>query len=94
MFSIFRKPEVTSGRKIRVCVEVYNVGKFVGIGRNKRIAKCTAAKLALRRLEAIEERKAKYRASLLSTEDFHQLSNEENEEHAELPQNSNEENQN
>ena len=48
----FGKPELISGRKIRVCVEVFDFGKFVGIGRNKRIAKCTAAKRALRALKS------------------------------------------
>ncbi|XP_054153057.1 endoribonuclease Dicer-like [Oppia nitens] len=47
----FGKPELISGRKIRVCVEVFDFGKFYGIGRNKRIAKCTAAKRALRALK-------------------------------------------
>lgn len=31
------------------------MGKFVGVGRNKRIAKCTAAKRALRALKIIED---------------------------------------
>ncbi|CAG2100109.1 unnamed protein product [Medioppia subpectinata] len=48
----FGKPDLISGRKIRVCVEVFDFGKFYGIGRNKRIAKCTAAKRALRALKA------------------------------------------
>lgn len=56
----FSKPEITSGRKIRVCVEVFNVGKFVGVGRNKRIAKCTAAKRALRALKVIDDEMAKH----------------------------------
>jgi endoribonuclease Dicer len=46
----FGKPEVIPGKKIRVCVEIFGEGKFTGIGRNKRIAKCTAAKRALRSL--------------------------------------------
>ena len=32
-----------------------NIGKFVGVGPNKRIAKCTAAKRALRALKVIED---------------------------------------
>jgi endoribonuclease Dicer len=51
-FFLIRKPELIPGRKIRVCVEVFDEGKFVGIGRNKRIAKCTAAKRALRALKS------------------------------------------
>ncbi|RWS31367.1 endoribonuclease Dicer-like protein [Leptotrombidium deliense] len=50
--AVFGKPEVIPGRKVRVVVEVFNEGKFVGIGRNKRLAKCTAAKRALRALRA------------------------------------------
>ncbi|KAH9422166.1 Endoribonuclease Dicer [Dermatophagoides pteronyssinus] len=53
----FGKPEINSGRRIRVTVEVFGLGKFVGIGRNKRIAKCTAAKRALRALESEKRRK-------------------------------------
>ncbi|KAI1287560.1 Endoribonuclease Dcr-1 [Halotydeus destructor] len=53
----FRPPEVIKGKKVRVVVEVFSVGTFVGIGRNKRIAKCTAAKRALRELK---DRKAKH----------------------------------
>lgn len=60
IFCITSKPEITSGRKIRVCVEVFNVGKFVGVGRNKRIAKCTAAKRALRALKVIDDEMAKH----------------------------------
>jgi len=47
----FGKPELISGRKVRVVVEVFGEGKFPGIGRNKRLAKCTAAKRALRYLK-------------------------------------------
>ncbi|OTF77775.1 endoribonuclease Dicer-like protein [Euroglyphus maynei] len=53
----FVKPEINAGRRIRVTVEVFGLGKFVGIGRNKRIAKCTAAKRALRALESDKRRK-------------------------------------
>nr|SZF06447.1 endoribonuclease Dcr-1 [Psoroptes ovis] len=52
----FGKPEINSDRRIRVTVEVFGLGKFVGIGRNKRIAKCTAAKRALRALESEKRR--------------------------------------
>lgn len=62
---IARKPEITSGRKIRVSVEVFNVGKFVGVGRNKRIAKCTAAKRALRALKIIEDMQRKRAEELM-----------------------------
>lgn len=62
---IDRKPEITSGRKIRVSVEVFNVGKFVGVGRNKRIAKCTAAKRALRALKIIEDMQRKRAEELM-----------------------------
>ncbi|RWS16251.1 endoribonuclease Dicer-like protein [Dinothrombium tinctorium] len=50
--AVFGKPELIPGRKVRVVVEVFGEGKFVGIGRNKRLAKCTAAKRALRALKA------------------------------------------
>jgi endoribonuclease Dicer len=48
----FRKPEkLADGRRVRVTVEVFGKGIFRGIGRNYRIAKCTAAKCALRQLK-------------------------------------------
>jgi len=43
---------------------VFNVGKFVGVGRNKRIAKCTAAKRALRALKVLDDEQAKRRAEM------------------------------
>jgi endoribonuclease Dicer len=43
----FEKPERTIDGKIRVCVNVFGKGKFKGVGRNYRIAKNAAAKLAL-----------------------------------------------
>ena len=47
----FGKPEkLWDGRRVRVSVEIIEVGVFRGIGRNYRIAKCTAAKCALRHL--------------------------------------------
>ncbi|KAG1681765.1 Endoribonuclease Dicer [Nymphon striatum] len=46
----FGKPQRTIRGKIRVEVDVYGKGKFVGVGRNYRIAKCTAAKRALKYL--------------------------------------------
>jgi endoribonuclease Dicer len=49
---MFRKSELMVGRKISVCVEVFGEGKFIGIGRNKRLAKSTAAKKALRYLKS------------------------------------------
>lgn len=48
----FGKPEkLADGRRVRVSVEVFGKGTFKGIGRNYRIAKCTAAKCALRHLK-------------------------------------------
>lgn len=48
----FSKPEkLADGRRVRVTVEVFGKGTFRGIGRNYRIAKCTAAKCALRFLK-------------------------------------------
>lgn len=48
----FSKPEkLADGRRVRVTVEVFGKGIFRGIGRNYRIAKCTAAKCALRQLK-------------------------------------------
>lgn len=47
-----RKPEkLADGRRVRVTVEVFGKGTFKGIGRNYRIAKCTAAKCALKQLK-------------------------------------------
>ncbi|KAH8295141.1 hypothetical protein KR018_007712 [Drosophila ironensis] len=48
----FGKPEkLADGRRVRVTVDVFCKGTFRGIGRNYRIAKCTAAKCALRQLK-------------------------------------------
>ncbi|XP_054708066.1 endoribonuclease Dicer-like [Uloborus diversus] len=47
----FERAEMTVSGKVRVCVDVFGKGQFVGVGRNKRIAKCTAAKHALRELK-------------------------------------------
>ena len=44
----FEKPERTIDGKIRVTVSVFGKGKFKGVGRNYRIAKNAAAKLALK----------------------------------------------
>ena len=55
----FEKPERTIDGKIRVTVNVFGKGKFKGIGRNYRIAKNAAAKLALkyiRKQENVEEK--------------------------------------
>lgn len=50
----FRKPEkLADGRRVRVTVEIFGKGVFRGIGRNYRIAKCTAAKCALRQLKKV-----------------------------------------
>ena len=48
---INRKAERLPGGRLRVTVDVIGKGTFKGIGRNYRIAKCTAAKYALRTLE-------------------------------------------
>ncbi|XP_058796621.1 endoribonuclease Dcr-1 [Phymastichus coffea] len=51
----FGKPEkLADGRRVRVTVDVFNKGLFKGIGRNYRIAKCTAAKCALRKLKKMQ----------------------------------------
>lgn len=47
----FEKPERTIDGKIRVTVSVFGRGKFKGVGRNYRIAKNAAAKLALKFLK-------------------------------------------
>ncbi|KAL5233188.1 hypothetical protein ACI65C_000598 [Semiaphis heraclei] len=48
----FSKPEkLADGRRVRVVVEIFGKGEFKGIGRNYRIAKCTAAKCALKHLK-------------------------------------------
>lgn len=56
----FGKPEkLADGRRVRVSVEVFGKGVFKGIGRNYRIAKCTAAKCALRALKKGERSNAR-----------------------------------
>lgn len=51
----FGKPEkLADGRRVRVTVDVFGKGSFKGIGRNYRIAKCTAAKCALKKLKRIQ----------------------------------------
>lgn len=51
IFFCYSKPEkLADGRRVRVSVEVFGKGVFKGIGRNYRIAKCTAAKCALKQL--------------------------------------------
>lgn len=48
----FGTPEkLADGRRVRVSVEIFGKGVFKGIGRNYRIAKCTAAKCALKHLK-------------------------------------------
>ncbi|XP_060537444.1 endoribonuclease Dcr-1 [Cylas formicarius] len=48
----FGRPEkLADGRRVRVTVQVFGKGTFKGIGRNYRIAKCTAAKCALKHLK-------------------------------------------
>lgn len=53
----FERAEMTLSGKVRVRVEVFGKGQFVGVGRNKRIAKCTAAKRALRELKKMKKDK-------------------------------------
>ncbi|XP_063986655.1 endoribonuclease Dcr-1 [Diachasmimorpha longicaudata] len=51
----FGKPEkLVDGRRVRVTVDVFGKGSFKGIGRNYRIAKCTAAKCALKKLKKMQ----------------------------------------
>ncbi|XP_053994558.1 endoribonuclease Dcr-1 isoform X1 [Hylaeus volcanicus] len=51
----FGKPEkLADGRRVRVTVDVFSKGSFKGIGRNYRIAKCTAAKCALKKLKRMQ----------------------------------------
>nr|XP_031838404.1 endoribonuclease Dcr-1 [Nomia melanderi] len=51
----FGTPEkLADGRRVRVTVDVFGKGSFKGIGRNFRIAKCTAAKCALRKLKKMQ----------------------------------------
>ncbi|XP_025420848.1 endoribonuclease Dcr-1 isoform X2 [Sipha flava] len=52
----FSKPEkLADGRRVRVVVEIFGKGEFKGIGRNYRIAKCTAAKCALKHLKNVKK---------------------------------------
>lgn len=52
LYIYFSKPEkLADGRRVRVVVEIFGKGEFKGIGRNYRIAKCTAAKCALKHLK-------------------------------------------
>ena len=44
--------------KVRVTVEVIGKGSYKGLGRNYRIAKCTAAKRALRALKRMKTGRA------------------------------------
>ncbi|XP_064484368.1 endoribonuclease Dicer-like [Ornithodoros turicata] len=53
----FERAEMTLSGKVRIRVEVFGKGRFVGVGRNKRIAKCTAAKRALRALKQMQKDK-------------------------------------
>ncbi|XP_050699667.1 endoribonuclease Dicer-like isoform X6 [Eriocheir sinensis] len=50
----FGKPERLVDGKVRVSVEIFGKGSFVGVGRNYRIAKSTAAKRALRHLKKLQ----------------------------------------
>lgn len=52
----FGKPEkLADGRRVRCTLEIIGKGVFKGIGRSYRIAKCTAAKCALRALKASQQ---------------------------------------
>lgn len=56
----FGKPEkLADGKRVRVSVEVFGKGTYKGIGRNYRIAKCTAAKCALRGIKKWHHAKSK-----------------------------------
>ncbi|XP_015789823.1 endoribonuclease Dicer-like [Tetranychus urticae] len=51
----FSKPDtvnINGVPKVKISVEVFNIGKYYGIGRNRRLAKYTAAKRALRDLKS------------------------------------------
>lgn len=48
----FSPSELAPDRKHRVIAEVFGLGRFIGVGRNKHSAKCTAAKRALRALKS------------------------------------------
>jgi endoribonuclease Dicer len=50
----FSPSELTPDRKHRVTAEVFGLGRFTGVGRNKHSAKSTAAKRALRQLARIQ----------------------------------------
>uniref|UniRef100_A0A915IC16 Dicer-1 n=1 Tax=Romanomermis culicivorax TaxID=13658 RepID=A0A915IC16_ROMCU len=54
---------VTAG-KIRVMVDVQDVGRFTGLGRSYRIAKCTAAKRALKHLKNMQRESQKSQESV------------------------------
>jgi len=43
---------LADGRRVRVTVDVFGKGSIKGIGRKYRIAKCTAAKSALKELKS------------------------------------------
>lgn len=47
----FEKPQRTLDGKIRVVVSIFGKGKYKGVGRNYRIAKNAAAKLALQSIK-------------------------------------------
>ena len=50
----FEKPERTIDGRIRVTVNVIAKGKWRGVGRNYRIAKCACAKKALKALKGAD----------------------------------------
>lgn len=57
----FSPSELAPDRKHRVIAEVFGLGRFTGVGRNKHSAKSTAAKRALRML-ALQQRSCELRA--------------------------------
>lgn len=50
----FNKPVRCMNGKVCVTVEVFGKGSYKGLGRNYRIARCTAAKRALRALKRMK----------------------------------------
>ena len=49
-----RKIEKLDDGRVCVAAQVEDKGQFKGVGNNLRIARCTAAKYALRQLEAMQ----------------------------------------
>lgn len=64
----FSPSELAPDRKHRVIAEVFGLGRFTGVGRNKHSAKSTAAKRALRML-ALRRKEHEYENSPQHTDD-------------------------